>query len=157
MPIKVSKDYWKEYVESRGFLGPLTYASQEQEEESASSSPLMETPKEEMSSADRDLLLFAQRVGDKLIPNINDYEPKIKAQLTEVRNGYVRELLGVFEGKETMEKWFQRTKSNRGLHQLDLMQMLYGSLEGLQSQEARDMKKQYAEALQGMSQAYRPP
>jgi hypothetical protein len=116
----------------------------------------METPTKEMSNADRDLLLFAQRVADKLIPNINDYEPKIKAQLTEVRNGYVRELMGVFEGKEPMEKWFQRTKSDRGLHELDLMQMLYESLDGLQSQEARDMKKQYGEALAAMSKAYRP-
>lgn len=153
MPIKVSEHYWKEYLESRGLLGPLTYASQEQEE--SSGRPLTETPTE-MSNADRDLLLFAQRVADKLIPNINDYEPKIKAQLTEVRNGYVQELMGVFEGKEPMEKWFQRTKSDRGLHELDLMQMLYESLEGLQSQEARDMKKQYAEALAAMSKAYRP-
>ena len=64
--------------------------------------------------------------------------------------------MDVFEGKTTLDKWFNKTRRDLGKHAIDLTQILYDSLEGLQSKEAREMRAQYGQALQDIRAQYNP-
>ena len=111
----------------------------------------------EIPDADKDLETFIQRVVDKLVPIHADYSPANKKALTETRTKIQGEIEAVFNGKQTLEKWFIKTRKMLGIHQIDFTKILYDSLEGLRSKEAREMRTQYAEALTTLQQSYKPP
>ena len=113
------------------------------------------TAKEE-EPQDPDMIVFVNRVAQKLIPVSDEHLPEIKAKLSTVRNQYRKELKEVLNGKESMEKWFNRTRRNLGLHAIDLTKILYESLEGLNSVEAKNLRMEYEKALQRIIGVYRP-
>lgn len=110
----------------------------------------------QIPDADQDLQVFVDRVIQKIVPIHTDYSTAIKKSLAETRQKIRRDLLDVFSGKQNFDKWFTKTRRLLGLHQLDLTQILYDSLEGLQSREAREMRLQYEQTLRSMQQSYRP-
>jgi hypothetical protein len=126
------------------------------------STPLLSgyTPKtlaaKQPNSTDRELEIFINRVAQKLLPIYNDYDIKVKNALMKNRAKLVKELHNVFEGKESLEKWFTRTRRNYGKHVIDMTKILYDSLEGLRSQEAVQMRKEYEQALSAIQQQYNP-
>jgi hypothetical protein len=107
-------------------------------------------------SADRELTVFINRVAQKLMPIYNDYDIKTKNLLMKNRAQIIKELNNVFDGKEPLEKWFTRTRRTYGKHTIDLTKILYDSLEGLKSKEAREMRQQYEQALQTIQNQYNP-
>lgn len=110
----------------------------------------------QVPDADHDLRVFINRVGEKVVPIHADYTPAIKKSLTYTRSRVKKELAAVFGGKQTFDKWFTKTRRDLAIHQIDLTQILYDSLEGLQSREARDMRKQYEQALLAIKASYNP-
>jgi uncharacterized Zn finger protein (UPF0148 family) len=110
----------------------------------------------EIPDADRELQIFIERVVDKLVPIHNDYNPTIKKSLIQTRQKVRQQLSAVFDGKETLDKWFTRTRRDLGVHQIDLTQILFDCLEGLRSGEAREMRAQYEQALQTIKASYHP-
>jgi len=110
----------------------------------------------QIPDADQDLQVFVERVMGKLVPIHSDYSTAIKKSLAETQQKIRKDLLDVFSGKQNLYKWFTKTRRLLGLHQIDLTQILYDSLEGLQSREAREMRLQYEQALRAIQQSYRP-
>lgn len=115
------------------------------------------TPQEKIVEIDQDQTTFINRVCERLIPIADDYLPDTRKKLLAVQEECRRELIKVFNGKEPIEKWFNRTRTNLGLHTIDLTKILYTSLEGLKSEEAKALRNQYAQALQRITTAYNPP
>jgi hypothetical protein len=108
------------------------------------------------ATADMELQTFISRVAKKLMPVYKDYSPEVKKQLFANQNKIKQELNAVFEGKETLTKWFNRTRQNSSKHAIELTQILYDALEGLQSQEAKTMRAQWEQALQAIQAQYNP-
>jgi len=106
--------------------------------------------------ADVDQTTFIDRVIDKIVPLHADYTPDIKKKLQLVRQQYRQGLKDVFNGKGTFDKWFEKTRRTLGFHSVDLTRIIYESLEGLLSTEARQMRAQYGEALQNLINSYKP-
>ena len=98
-----------------------------------------------------EMLEFIQRTATKLTQIHPQYNPEVKSNLLEKRAKFVNELTSVFEEGEDFTAWFDRTKTRESLSRVDLMQIIYDSLEGLRSQEAREMREAYAEAMKGPS------
>ena len=73
-----------------------------------------------------------------------------------MRQEYRQALRDVFNGKGTFDKWFEKTRRTLGFHAVDLTRIIYDSLEGLASTEARQMRAQYGEALQNLINSYKP-
>jgi len=105
---------------------------------------------------ENDIQLFIDRVTQRVVPIHEDYNPDVKRKLQAVRQRYRKELVDVFNGKNSLKKWFNRTRRDMGLHQIDLTRILYESLKGLKSSEARDLRNHYAQTLQTMVSTYRP-
>jgi len=112
------------------------------------------TPK--VATADAELETFINRVAQKLVPIYKDYSPENKKALQTGQTKIKQQLHDVFNGKDNLEKWFNRTRRDLGKHAIDLTQILHDSLEGLQTKEARDMRAQYGEALQAIQAQYNP-
>ena len=107
-------------------------------------------------NADIDQTTFINRIIDRIVPLHADYTPDIKKKLQLVRQQYRQALIDVFNGKGTFDKWFEKTRRTLGFHSVDLTKIIYESLEGLLSTEARQMRAQYGEALQNLINSYKP-
>jgi hypothetical protein len=120
------------------------------------SQPEQPTPPKKPAVED-DMETFIDRVAEKLIPIHDDYTPDIRTKLNFQRQRIRRELEDVFNGKQTLDQWFTKTRRELGIHQIDMTKILYESLQGLKSKEARTLRIQYAQALQKLIGAYNPP
>jgi len=125
--------------------------------------PLLQgyTPKRQIMAANRDdadvdQTTFINRVIDRIVPLHADYTPEAKKKLHVVREQYRQGLKDVFNGKGTFNKWFEKTRRTLGYHSVDLTRILYESLEGLTSTEARQMREQWGQALQDLINSYKP-
>lgn len=107
-------------------------------------------------NADQELTVFINRVAQKLMPIYNDYDIKMKNTLMANRTKIVKELNAVFEGKDSLDRWFTRTRRNYGKHAIDMTKILYDSLNGLRSTEARQLRNQYEQALHAVQAQYNP-
>jgi hypothetical protein len=106
--------------------------------------------------ADVDQTTFITRIIDRIVPLHADYTPGIKHKLQVVRQQYRQGLKDVFNGKGTFGKWFEKTRRTLGFHAVDLTRIIYDSLEGLASTEARQMRDQWGQALQDLINSYKP-
>jgi uncharacterized Zn finger protein (UPF0148 family) len=112
------------------------------------------TPK--TAPADQELQMWIARVAQKLLPIYKDYDPNVKKQLQQGQQKIKQSLTDVLAGKLSLPQWFNRTRRDLGKHAIELTQILYDCLEGLQSREAREMRAQYSQALQAVQQQYNP-
>lgn len=103
-----------------------------------------------------DMLIFINRVAERLVPT-EGLTHEMTEQVKKVQNQFRRELTEVIQGKQDFNKWFNKTKTNLGLHAYKLTTTLYESLAGLKSPEAQELLMQYGEALQRLGRAYQPP
>lgn len=125
--------------------------------------PLLQSyvPKRQITPAnqnpsDVDQTTFINRIIDKIVPLHADYTSPVKKKLSAVRQQYRQGLIDVFNGKGTFDKWFEKTRRTLGFHAVDLTRIIYESLEGLTSTEARQMRQQWAQALQDLVNSYKP-
>jgi hypothetical protein len=107
-------------------------------------------------NGDVDQTTFIDRVIDRIIPLHQDYTPEAKRKLTNVRHQYRQGIKDVFNGKKSFNKWYEKTRKTLGIHEIDLTRILYESLEGLTSVEARQMREQWGQALQDRINSYNP-
>jgi len=127
------------------------------------STPLLQSyvPRRQITAVNKDggdvdQTTFTTRVIDRIVPLHADYTPEIKKKLQNVRQQYRQGLQDVFNGKGTFDKWFEKTRRTLGFHAVDLTRIIFESLEGLASTEARQMRQQYGEALQDLINSYKP-
>ena len=122
------KDYWQRFLEAQNLVGIIS--------EEIESTP---RPKREASETEMELSteqeIFIDRVANKL------YDAPYMVQ--HIKKG----LKDVFLGKLDFNEWFDRTKVERGLKSIELMQILYDSLKGLRGREIRALRESYAQAL----------
>jgi len=94
-----------------------------------------------------DMLIFITRVAERLAPTIG-LDEESAARARQVQEQFRRELVDVFQGKGSFNKWFDKTRTNLGLHTIEFMRILHESLEGLRSDEAKELREEYGQALQ---------
>jgi len=94
-----------------------------------------------------DMLIFITRVAEGIAPTTG-LDEESAARARKVQEQFRRELVDVFQGRGSFNKWFDRTKTNLGLHSQKFMKILYESLEGLRSDEAKELRQQYGQAIQ---------
>ena len=78
------------------------------------------------------MLTFIRRVAERLAPTTG-LNPEAKARCLKVQERFRRELVEVFQGERNFSDWFDRKKTDLGLHHITFMRILYESLEGLKS------------------------
>jgi len=144
----LQKSYWERFLRSMNLVGPIMEEAQQTETAYKQAPP--------PSQVEPEIQTFINRVAERLIPIADDYDFETKRKLQTVRERYRRELTNVFDGKESIEKWFNRTRGNLGIHQIDMTKILYECLEGLRSPEAKELRMQYGQALQRVSSMYQP-
>jgi len=98
---------------------------------------------EELTS---DMTTFITRLAQNLAPTEGLSEDAVPRAL-KVQERYRKELRNVFLGKEDFNKWFDKTRTERGLHMLTFTKMIHDCLTGLKSPEAKSMREEYAQAL----------
>jgi len=131
-------NYWTEFLKNMNLIGPMM----EQNIEEAYKQTRPSLP----PAIEPDMQTFINRVAERLTPLTGlDQTGKIRA--LNVREQFSKELTDVFLGKQDWNKWFDKTRTNLGLHTVTFMKILYQCLEGLISKEARSLRADYEVAL----------
>jgi len=94
----------------------------------------------------RDQNIFINRLAEQLAPLTGLTGNNLKNAL-KIQERYRLELRNVFLGKQDFNTWFDMKRTERGLHTSTLAKMIYDSLDGLTSPEARNLRQQYADAI----------
>jgi len=143
---KLNVNYWQNFLRKKNLVGPVMEIEQKEPQ----------SPPPQQPTVDDDMQIFIDRVAEALIPIHNDYTPDIRTKLHTQRQRIRRELEAVFNGKQTLDQWFTKTRQELGIHQIDMTRKLYDALKGLKSKEARTLRMQYAQALQRLIGTYNP-
>jgi len=98
---------------------------------------------EELTS---DMTTFINRLAQKLAPTEGLPADAVPRAL-KVQERYRKELRNVFLGKGDFNEWFNKTRTERGLHMVTFTQMIHDSLTGLKSPEAQSMREEYAQTI----------
>lgn len=146
MPKPVTANYWTNFLKSQNLIGVIT---EETEEE-----PTTTTARQAPPQLDPDMETFIDRVTTRLIPIHADYTPAVKTSLAANRTRYRQELTALLNGRGTLEKWFNKTRNELGLHAITLTKILHDSLQGLKHKDAKMLQAQFAETLQNMTSMY---
>lgn len=142
-PLQPDESYWQKFILHR-------FGSLENLENKRS---IVSKAENEGGKLDRDMEIFAYRLAERLTP-LDGLDFEARQRALKVREQYRRQLERVLMGYESFEDWFSRTRTERGLHFVDFAQMIYESLQGLTSREARALREQYAEFLLKLKSAY---
>ena len=111
-------------------------ASQTETMPTLTSTPSTETAKTSFAPAVKgDMKVFAERVIATLCPPEQGYSPVVVKE--------VRKIYDVLEEKEDFAEWFTKVRQMLSLKNYQLAKTLYDSLEGLKSQEAKELKEQW--------------
>lgn len=148
MPKAPSRNYWRNFLINRKIVSPLI---EEIEEEQQIAQP---KPAAAPAPLDQDMQTFIDRVTERLIPIHADYAPQVKKNLAQNRERYKNELIAILNGRGNLTKWFNKTRNELGLHAVTLTKIMYESLRGLRSKEAKELRLLYGETLQSLSQMY---
>lgn len=94
-----------------------------------------------------DQITFINRAVDALAGNLEGYPKDAQQRAMEQKSEMRRELTEVFQGKRKYEDWFNKTKTQFGLHTYTFTKMLYDCLDGLRSPDAQALRSDYYQAL----------
>lgn len=103
-------------------------------------------PAEEESLADREMKIFVERVVNTLCPPEKGYSPRLVAD--------VRKLYDVLEGKLDLKEWFTNVKQALSLKPYELAAVLYESLDGLKSEEAKQLREEWRNYMIAQMKGY---
>jgi len=109
----------------------------------------------QVPDTDKELEIFISRVAERLAPT-EGLDAQATARALRVQQQFRKELNSVFSGRQNFDKWFNKTAVSLGIHTLTFIEILRQCLEGLQSQEAKRLRKEYDEYLNRLQHAYSP-
>ena len=92
---------------------------------------------------------FINRIAEKLAPTTGMIG-EAKERAVKVQEQFRRELTDVFKGDGNFNKWFDMKRTQLGLHTYTLTNIIYDSLAGLKSPEAKSLRRQYGQAIQSL-------
>jgi hypothetical protein len=96
-----------------------------------------------------DMRIYINRVAEALTPLKGHEEDRaFVARALKVRSQFRRELTEIFEGKGDFDKWYNETASNLGIQDKVMAKMMFDSLEGLKSPEAKQLRDMYGQIMQ---------
>lgn len=90
---------------------------------------------------------FINRIVEKLA-STTGLTGEAKDRALKVQEQFRRELTGVFKGEKDFNNWFDEKRTQLGLHTYTLTNIIYDSLAGLKSPEAKSLREQYGQAIQ---------
>lgn len=95
-----------------------------------------------------DMVTFIRRISEALTP-LKGYENnrEVVARALKVRSDIKADLTEVFEGGKQFDDWFTETRQNLNLHPIELSQIIYDCLKGLNSEEAKQLRGAYEQFL----------
>jgi hypothetical protein len=93
-----------------------------------------------------ELKIFAERVINTLCPREQGYSPVIVRE--------VRAIGEVLEGRRDFAEWFTKIRQMLSLKNYQLAKTLYDCLEGLRSQEAKELREQWGSFIQAEMKGY---
>jgi len=136
-PLEPTEDYWVKFLQLQNLLvtHELETTQQPKQASSAPTSPLHP-----------DMLTFVYRVAERLTP-LDGLDATGRSRALKVREEFRRELTEVFQGREDYNAWFDRTRTQLGLHLIQFVRILYECLEGLRSEGARSLRREYEVTL----------
>ncbi|MEM0111354.1 MAG: hypothetical protein QXK90_01165 [Candidatus Parvarchaeota archaeon] len=137
------ENWWLSFLKSKGLISV------------ASPPPLSIT--EHKSSSDEispDMRTFIERVAERLTP-ISRYASidEIK-RIQQIREDVKRQLANVLGGKMDLREWFTKTRQTFNLRSYELARILYESLDGLHSAEARQLRDQWFQYMVAEMKGY---
>jgi hypothetical protein len=93
-----------------------------------------------------ELKVFGERVINALCAPEKGYSPVIVRE--------VKTIYDVLEGRRDFEEWFTKVRQALSLKNYQLAKVLYDCLEGLRSQEARQLREQWYSYLASETRGY---
>lgn len=136
-PLVPQPDYWERFLESLNLIGSITQETEVSKMLITATTPLKSV---ELTP---DQWTFCYRVSERLTGPMDHFLDRAgRSRVLKIRQQTLEELEGVFKEKETMEEWFTRTRQKFNLKEYELTGILYESLEGLKSEEAKELKEQ---------------
>ncbi len=103
-------------------------------------------PPKESEELEPDMIIFAQRIAEKLA-STEGLPPDGIERALKVQKEIENELRDVFLDKKDYNQWFNRTKTKFGLHPYKFTTILINCLEGLQSVDAQALRADYQQSL----------
>jgi hypothetical protein len=139
-PLKTTpdRDYWIKFLANQGLISEVPI------EEPISSRPVK--PSEPEGELSPDMFTFTYRVAERLT-SLDGLPEDARSRALKVREQIRQDLRDVFLGKESFDVWFNRTKTQHGLHTMTFVRILYDSLDGLKSEDARGLRAEYGQML----------
>lgn len=134
--------YWERFLASRNLIGLVSEEELEEVETQASETIRTGTERE----LSPDMFIFVYRVAERLTP-LQGLDEDSRRRALKIREQFRRELTSVFVGNEDFNDWFSRTKTQLGLHLITFTKILYECLEGLKSQDARELRDEYGATI----------
>jgi hypothetical protein len=122
-------------------------ASQTEETPTLSSTPPLKMEITDSSAPLRgDMKTFAERVVNALCPPEKRYAPIIVKE--------VKTIYDVLAERKDFSEWFNKVRQILSIKNYQLAQILYDSLEGLTSQEARQLREEWYSFIQAQMKGY---
>ncbi len=105
---------------------------------SESSQPVISSSPQSLNP---DMTIFVNQVVERLTP-LDGLDRDARYRALKIRVQERQELTDVLNGKTKMTDWFTKARREANIKEYELVQILYECLEGLRSEEARELKKQ---------------
>jgi hypothetical protein len=137
-PAIPQSNYWVRFLESMNVVGNI---SEELELAPATTAPQVAEP----VVISPDQWTFIYRVAERLTP-LDGLDRDGRGRAMIVRKQIQSELEAVFQEKTDIRAWFTKTRQNFTMQEHELIEIMYEALEGLKSEQAKELKQQ----LQGV-------
>lgn len=90
---------------------------------------------------------FINRISQKLA-STTGLSGEARQRALKVQEQFRQELTNIFLGEGDFNRWFDEKRTQLGLHTYNLAKIIFESLQGLKSPEAKSLRTQYAQAIQ---------
>lgn len=144
-------DYWTSFLEAQNVIGHISESLEEtQTQEYSSKKSTLST------QLHPDMIEWTHRIAEALVPLENVTAPEDRKTQIQKRQQIRTELRNALTGKIDFSKWFDETKTRFSIRLPEYVRIFYESLEGLKSQEAKELRQQYGEWVEKVNREYTP-
>ncbi len=143
-----SINYWTEFLRKMNLVGPIMEEAEEITRQAVKRPP--------PPSLEPDMETFINRVAEKVAsaPESITLTPAEQMRLNQARQEIKNSLRDVLNGKTPLNEWFTKTRQQFNLRSYELAQIMYESLDGLKSREAKDLRDQWFQFLAAEKRGY---